>query len=454
VDPSIGILISTKKPVLSGAGFSVLANMPFIPRLMQKARNNNTLGWDAQPNGPINGLFHMRRYKKFIQVIMVIGGLLIGRSTMASDSIPVNVNGRSFKAGDSIHFSWNGQLINKSTPTGTLHLWIDNLETGQRWKLRYPILNGETGGSLAVSRDLRPGTYAFNFLAAENFLEISGKFRRVKVKTAFNYETRKYDTVSIKDLDGPVKYNVHAAMLNRMGLLFDEDVQVAGDGSFRLPPIVFGDTARLVFDTDKMDYLIDVRTLLDTSFVPFYSKTMFISVKADAPAERVDTSSYQFNVSGFYPNSITLQEVVVTGPSRTKQFEDEHVTPMFKHINSRTLSSLDNDQLLRMNNIWSYIQANAPGIMVRENGLSRNIYWRGQRVSVFQDEIQMNAGDITVPPSEVALIKIFPAGTAISARAPGGVIAIYTKRGDPYDLPPSPYTYAVKGYTQPEILWQ
>jgi hypothetical protein len=73
-----------------------------------------------------------------------------------------------------------------------------------------------------------------------------------------------------------------------------------------------------------------------------------------------------------------------------------------------------------LNNIWSYIQANAPGIMVRENGLSRNIYWRGQRVSVFQDEIQMNAGDITVPPSEVALIKIFPAGTAISARAPGG----------------------------------
>jgi hypothetical protein len=79
---------------------------------------------------------------------------------------------------------------------------------------------------------------------------------------------------------------------------------------------------------------------------------------------------------------------------------------------------------------------------------------RGQRVSIFQDEIQMNAGDFTVPPSGVALIKIFPAGTAISARAPGGVIAIYAKRGDPYDLPPSPYTCTVKRYTQPEILWQ
>jgi hypothetical protein len=307
---------------------------------------------------------------------------------------------------------------------------------------------------LEVSKGLPAGTYAFNFLAAENFLEISGKFRRVKVKTALNYETRKYDTLSVTEIGDPVKYKVNAYLLNRDGLLFDEELKFGEDGSFRIPPIVFSDTASLVFDTDRKDYLVDMKTPLDTSFVPFYSRTLFVTIEDDKLVRREDTASYQFSFSGFYPNSITLQEVVINGPSRAKQFEDDHVTQMFKNINSKTLNALDNDQLLRMNNIWSYIQANAPGIIVREKGLSRAIYWRGQRVTIFQDEMLMDASDITIPPSEVALIKIYPPGTAIFARAPGGVIAIYSKRGDPYDLPPSPYTFTVKGYTQPKFLWE
>jgi hypothetical protein len=389
-----------------------------------------------------------------LQGLILCGTLLVTDMVSASDSIPVQINGRLFKAGDSIHFSWNGQPLHKLVPTGTLHVWIDHLESGRRWKLRYPILNGESGGSLAVSKELPPGIYAFNFLAAENFLEISGKFRRVKVKTAFNYETRKYDTLTVADLPQPVRYNVNAVMVNRTGLLFDETLQVSGDGSFRIPPIVFGDTATLAFNTDKNDYLVDIRTPLDTSFVPFDTTSLFIRIEAGATAERTDTSAYRFSFSDFYPNSITLQEVIVEGPSRVKQFEDDHVTPLFKHMNARTLNSLDNDRLLLMNNIWAYIQANAPGIIIRESGLSRNVFWRGQRVNIFQDEILMNVNDLTVQPQEVAIIKIYPPGTPISSGSPGGAIAIYTKRGDPYDYPPSPYTYTVKGYTMPEILWQ
>jgi hypothetical protein len=91
--------------------------------------------------------------------------------------------------------------------------------------------------------------------------------------------------------------------------------------------------------------------------------------------------------------------------------------------------------------------------MINRNGMMRSLVWRGSPVTMFMDELQMNASDITVPPSEIALIKVYPPPNGISGRAPGGVIALYSKRGNDYEGPPSPYTYTVKGYTQGEIVW-
>jgi hypothetical protein len=75
-------------------------------------------------------------------------------------------------------------------------------------------------------------------------------------------------------------------------------------------------------------------------------------------------------------------------------------------------------------------------------------------VTFFVDKILMNAGNNFTQPMDVALIKVYAPPNGISGRAPGGVVAIYTKRGDQYEGPPSPYTYIVKGYTQGETVWQ
>lgn len=389
-----------------------------------------------------------------LKMISFLVGVLMTTSLSASDSIPLNVNGREFRAGDTIYFHLNSKTLN-SNPLSTMHVWIDNVESGVRRKLRYPILNWEGDGALVVSKDVPPGVYAFNFLAADHFLEISGKVRKVKVKTAFNYETKKNDTITITELPGPIKYKIAAAMLNRQGLLYDEYLNLASDGSFRLPPIVFGDTAKLVFNTDNREsYLIEMKTPLDTSFVPFYTKTVFITIKGEQPAEKVDTVSYKFDMSGSYQNSITLQEVIIEGPSKAKQYEDEHVSPMFKDINSRTLSGLDSDEIFRANDIWIYIQSKVPGLMISRNGLMRSLMWRGSPVTMFMDELQMSPNDITIPPSEIALIKVYPPPNGITGRAPGGVIALYSKRGGDYERPPSPYTYSVIGYTQGETVWE
>jgi hypothetical protein len=197
-----------------------------------------------------------------------------------------------------------------------------------------------------------------------------------------------------------------------------------------------------------------MKTPLDTSFTPFWSQTVFVTVKGDEPVEQVDTSGYSFDFSGNYPNSITLQEVVITGPSKAEQFEKEYVSPMFYSADSRTLNALDNDEIIRTNNIWTFIQSRTPGLLITQNGFSRSASWRGQAVTFFLDEMLVGINDITIQPMDVALIKVFPPPTSITSRAPGGVVAIYTKRGDDFGGPPSPYTYTVKGYTHGESIWR
>jgi hypothetical protein len=376
-------------------------------------------------------------------------------SALGADTTALRLNGNSFKAKDTVEFGWDGHVIHKAYPLATMHLWIDNVETGQRWKLRYPIVNGEAAGALAISGDLKPGVYAFNFLAAENYLEIFGKMRKVKLEMAFNHETRKMDTIAVYDQPGGVAQKMEYTLVGRAGILLDSVLNVDDSGRFRIPPMIFGDTARLVFgpEKEKSTYLIDMVTPLDTTFTPFFTKTVFVTIKGDVPGEKTDTSDYHFNFTGNYPQSITMEEILITGNSKVKKFEKEFVSPQFQSINARTLNGLDSDDIMKYNSIWDYLRANTTGMTVNNNGFQRSAMWRGQRVAFFLDEVFVDPSMLNVPPMDIAMIKIYPPPAMISVQAPGGAVAIYTKRGGEEEKR-SDYNYIVMGYTQGEIEWK
>lgn len=389
------------------------------------------------------------------RVIVFILACSFSLSVFGGDTTALTLNGRSFVQCDSIEFNWNGYAIHQPYPLAALHLWIDNLETGQRWKLRYPIINGEAAGALEIAQDLKPGTYAFNFMAADHYLEIFGKLRKVKLKMALNHETGKMDTIAVYDQPGKLAQEMEYTLVGRSGVLFDSVLRVQNDGRFRIPPLVFGDTARLVFgpEKEKSNYIIDMITPLDTAFTPFWAETVFVKIGYGETVKTVDTAGYQFAMAGNYPNSITLEEVKVTGPSRIKQFEKDFVSPQFRNFQARTLNGLDTDDIMRFNSVWDYLRANTTGMILQQNGFQRTAFWRGQPVAFFLDEVLVDASSITMPPQDIAMIKIFPPPSMISAQAPGGAVAIYTKRGGDKQKT-SPYNYIVMGYTQGEAIWR
>ena len=380
--------------------------------------------------------------------------LMIAEGLFASDSIPVVLNGKKFSVGDTLEFNWNGNLIGKGYATASLHVWVDHIETGRRWKLRYPILNGLAEGSLVITDSLPVGNYAFNFMATEQFLEIKGEVRNVKIKTAFNYKTKKKDTIAVYELPKMTGKEMRYTLLGQESILHNDFVRVDAAGGFDVPAIVFGDSAQLLFDPGRGrgTYWINLETPLDSLFTPFYSSTSFIQVnKNDTTAvDLKDTSAYVFGFEDPYPNAIVLDEIVVKGKSNGEKFEDDFVSMLFKASpDAKTINALDNNELMRSNSILTFLQSRVAGLFIRSDGITTNVTWRAAPVDFFINEFPVDVNNLNLSAMDVALIKVYPPPSQLRSLSNGGAIAIYTKRGRYEDQKGVPqYNFTVKGYTQ------
>jgi hypothetical protein len=370
------------------------------------------------------------------------------------DSIPISLSNKNVKPGDTLEFNWNGKTIGKAYAAASLHLWIDHIETGRRWKLRYPILNGSSEGSLIISDSLPQGIYAFNFMAADQFIEITGTVRTVKIKRAFNYKTQQKDTLVVYELPRMTKKEMRYTLLGQSSILHNDFVKVDEQGKFEIPPIVFGDSVQLLFDPGKGrgEYWITLETPLDSAFTPFHSTTLFVAVqkKDTVQVQLKDTSSYVFDFEDPYPDAIVLDEIVLKGKSNAEKFEDDFVSKLFKASpDAKTIDALDNNELMRSNSILTFLQSRVAGLFIRSDGITTTVTWRAAPVDFFINEFPVDVNDLNLSPMDVALIKVHPPPSQLRSLSNGGAIAIYTKRGKYEDQKGIPqYNYMIKGYTQ------
>ncbi|MFM1793630.1 MAG: hypothetical protein RL642_15 [Bacteroidota bacterium] len=373
---------------------------------------------------------------------------------MATDSIPVHLNNRNLKAGDTLEFNWDGKLIGKGYAAASMHVWIDHLETGKRWKLRYPIINGQAEGALVLSDSLPIGSYALNFMASDQFIEINGEVKNVKIKTAYNFKTKKKDTVAVFELPKMKGKEMRYTLLGKGAILHNDYVNVNEVGKFSIPPIVFGDSAQLLFDPGRGRgvYWITLETPLDSAFTPFYSTTAFVSFnkKGDTAKVVLDSTSYVFEFEDPYPEAVVLDEVIVKGKSNAEKFEDDFVSKLFKASpDAKTIDALDNNELIRSNSILTFLQSRVAGLFIRSDGITSTVTWRGEAVDFYINEFPVDVNSLNLSPMDVALIKVYPPPSQLRSLTNGGAIAIYTKRGiyeNQKGLPQ--YNFMIKGYTQ------
>jgi hypothetical protein len=135
-------------------------------------------------------------------------------------------------------------------------------------------------------------------------------------------------------------------------------------------------------------------------------------------------------LAGFGPGAAQQREAP---PSRIEVLEKSAGVQLFRGVDGQDFD-LENDPAAQgafaYRDILGWLQGRVAGLQVYYyRGLALP-YIRNYPAALYLDEMRVDAATIgTLPVSDIALVKVMKGPVAMAWGAPGGVIAIYTKRG-------------------------
>lgn len=363
---------------------------------------------------------------------------------VAADTLVVIFDRQNLVHGDSVEIEIYTEPYRSDRVAQTLHLWIDNVKTGQRWKYRYPFIKGRYKIALKINDSIPNGTYAFNFLLQNRFLAVKGKL------------------VNAKEEDEEINYV--ATTKNKAPII--DGVKLGSDGSFKIDNLFYTDSVYFGFSPvqkSKENRLkISIETPLDSVFVPEAVTTELVTV-GTAEIQNIQTDAamygYVFSITDKKDKQL-LREVVVKTKQKgqRERYENENVSGLFASDNAKTIDFHDNDELRNYSDIYSYLTANIAGLVtVNDEATGRTLlYWRNEKVNIFIDEFaDPEFSPYSISVQDIELVKIYSPGSRLGLDGFGGSVAIYTRR---FSNHPgnrlSNYSFYVKGYTQKSTEWK
>jgi hypothetical protein len=374
---------------------------------------------------------------KIISILLFALSSLQSKATTA-DTLVVIFDKQSFVQGDSIEMEVYTEPFRSDRPAQTLHLWIENVKTGQCWKYRYPFLKGRYKIELKINEIIPNGTYAFNFLLQKKFLAVKGKLKNTE--------------------EAGKGINYIAVTKNKAPII--DGVELENDGSFKIDNIFYTDSVYFGFspvEKTKMNKLkISIETPIDSVFTPETSLTEFVTI---GPDETLNANGKEYVFSMADKNAQLLQEIVLKTKQITKRekFENENVSGLFASGNGRTFDFLENDELKNYPDVYSYLTANVAGLTsYTDEETGRTIlYWRNQNVNIYVDEFyDANFSPISLSVTDIEMVKVYSPGSRMLDGF-NGAVAIYTRRmSNRSGNKISNYSFYVKGYTPKNAEWK
>ena len=360
----------------------------------------------------------------------------------AADTLVVILDRQNFVQSDSIEMEVYTDPFRADQPAQTLHLWIDNIKTGQRWKFRYPFLRGRYKFSLKINDSIPTGTYAFNFLLQKKFLALHGKLKNA------DYEEKAVNYIATTKNKAPII----------------DGAELDNTGSFKIDNLFYTDSVYFGFSPVQKSkankFKIAIETPIDSAFTPTATLIEFITIgSAEILKEEAVEKGYTFSMADKKDKQL-LREFVVRTKLQTKRekFENENVSGLFSSDNAKTIDFYESDELTNYPDIYGYLTANVAGLTTyndEETGKTI-LYWRKEKVNIFVDEfLDVDFSPLSLSVQDIELVKIFSPGSRLGLDGFGGSVAIYTKRmSNRPGNKLSNYNFYVKGYTQKNAVWK
>jgi len=255
--------------------------------------------------------------------------------------------------------------------------------------------------------------------------------------------------VNIRDTKKPLPDRELIVMIARPDSLGNSIEMMTTDskGRFRLDSLIFFDKASfLVSDIrGRKSKWLDVYPDTDSAMRSFSLQRTDLNSFAWKSFES-DSSGLASKLAYDYDaiqkaSGLMLEGVTVKVKKKTpiQELEEKYASGLFSGANEKTIDLVNNKEADIYANIFDYLQARVPGLSIFKDGLDYYIYYRqsvsissmgGFPMTLFLDEMQTDASVIsTIGPQQVAMVKIFSNFVGASGGGPGGVLAIYTKKG-------------------------
>jgi len=216
------------------------------------------------------------------------------------------------------------------------------------------------------------------------------------------------------------------------------------DGYFKLDSMVFFEKSRLLFSDvrGKKSQFIDVLLGPDSlrrrfSLPPVRFSTMSGQEKQD--------NRWQMDYDAILKaNGQMLEEVKLKSIKKSplQIVDDRYTTGAFSGDASKSIDLVNSDEAEAYQNVFDYLRARVNGLQVTADGFDYTVYYRQNSsmssmgdipMTLFLDEIETDASVIsTIPASQVALVKVYTSFAGAAGNAPGGMLSIYTKKGEDY----------------------
>lgn len=358
-----------------------------------------------------------------------------------ANPLVVEINRKKFIQGDTINFQVSVNDTTKILKAATLHVWIEEINSGRKWHYRYPFLHKQMEGNLYIDTSIGNGMYAFNFLLQNDFFSVQGKVTNASKK------------------DTAVKY----FLVTKNKKLYGDEAQLDFGKSFLIRKLLFEDTALMIFSNtrNKDKFLIQFETHLDSIFKPLYQYTQIIPINFTKDSSNTftkDSKSYIFSFdSSFFQNMMPVAIVKSKAKKQIDSFQKDYVSPMFGGFDAVVFDGLESDEIANSMDIFSFLSGRVGGLSVKydESGIEY-FSWRNHTVDLYIDEIKTDPEAVRgISTTDIAMIKVFRPGSAVSfGSSAGGTICVYTKRGS-YRQPNKISNFiSLFGYNALDNVWK
>lgn len=133
----------------------------------------------------------------------------------------------------------------------------------------------------------------------------------------------------------------------------------------------------------------------------------------------------------------TLEAVTVRARMKTsaEKLDEKYTSGMFSGGDATTFDLTNDPYAASMQDIFTYLQGKVAGLQIvtgQGPGGAPSLSWRGGSPTLYLNEMQVDASQLqSTSVTDIAMVKVFRPGSGVGyGGGSGGVIAVYTRKGD------------------------